>query len=112
MTDFRQKFREFLALRKITQKQAADRLGMTQQSMSFMIDVRNNKEVRPSTITKVCAVFPEFRKYLDGKSRFNLGNEAAENFDRLMRENGYFKEKVEAYAQKKLLEYLEEKIKK
>jgi len=111
MKDFRSKFREFLAQEGIAQIDAAKALGITQQSISVMVDPTNDKPVRPSTISKVKAAFPKFKYFAEGSIGPDIGSQAADNFDKLMESHPYFRSKVESYGQKMIIEYLENKNK-
>ena len=109
MKDFRNIFREFLASEGIAQVDAARILGVTQQSISVMVDPSNEKPVRPSTITKVKTAFPKFKYFAEGSIGPDIGKKAADNFDKLMESHPYFRSKVEAHGQKMIIEYLERK---
>tara|TARA_R100001510_G_C7655524_1_gene214740 strand:+ start:3161 stop:3493 length:333 start_codon:yes stop_codon:yes gene_type:complete len=109
MKNFRNIFREFLAKEGIAQIDAAKIVGVTQQSISNMIDPNNESPVRPSTITKVMAAFPKLKYYANGSIDPDIGRVAADNFDMLMKIHPYFRSKVEEHGQKMIIEYLERK---
>jgi len=109
MKNFRNIFREFLANEGIAQIDAAKILGVTQQSISSMIDPTNERPVRPSTISKAMAAFPKLRYYVKGTVDPDIGRIAADNFEMLMKIHPYFRSKVEEHGQKMIIQYLEKK---
>lgn len=111
MKDFRDKFREYLIREGIAQSEAAKALGITQQAMSWMLDPDNESQPRPVTVSKAIIAFPGFKYYATGRMDPDIGTQAAENFDHLMKTHPYFRSKVEAHSQKMLIEYLESKKK-
>jgi len=70
MKTFREKFADFLILSGISQIEAGEILGISQQAISLLIN--SSKAVRPSTRRKVFKSFPKFKEYLDGDYKGKL----------------------------------------
>lgn len=64
LINFRENLGNFLTIRGISQMEASDKLGISQQAVSLLVN--GDKPVRPSTIRKVFTAFPEFEDYLYG----------------------------------------------
>ena len=111
MDNFRKDLAKFFADNGITQIEAAEKIGITQQSLSIMIHPDNERPVRPTTKRKVNSAYPEFSGFVAGTNEGSLGKRAADEFDRLMEENPYFRSKVVEYGKGMIIEYLSEKNK-
>lgn len=62
MNKIRQKFGTYLVFKGISQVEAAEKMGISQQAISLLIN--SDKVVRPSTLTKIYYSFPDFKEYL------------------------------------------------
>lgn len=109
MRDFRDKFREYLVREGIAQVDAAEAMGITQQAISNMLDPQNDSPVRPTTVSKAMNAYPGFRFFAEGRMDPDIGKQAADNFELLMKTHPYFRSKVVAHGKQMLIEYLESK---